>query len=801
MTVAEPGLASRAHHAATALPAGPDGSPGRVPGSLRLATEVALGLVTVAAVLGMNRLFEDGSYRAPLVAQAVLAHVVVTSLRRANLRLVPAGLATAGTAVLAVAWARFPDTVRWGLPTAATLRAAGDDLAAAWSLFGEVRAPAPVENGFVVGAAVAVWALAFLADWAAFRTAAAFEALLPATVLFVFSAALAGPGTPVAGPALFAVCALAFVLLHRTAAQAGRVRWAGGGGPARRGRRALLGSGLAVIAAGVVAGAVVGPRLPGAGGEPVLAWRDITRDDATRVVLSPIVSLQTKLLQQPDVQLFTVRSPRSAYWRLTSLDEFDGEAWRSSYRTEGADGELPRAVPASGDARTVTQEITIDQLGSVWLPGAFEPRAVRPASGRDVLYDQRSATLMVDRDLPTSDGLSYTVTSAVPDWSGAELRAASTRVPREVADRYLPLPADFPERAAAEARRVTAAAPTPYDEALALQGYLRSGRFTYDTDVGVGHGNQALLTFLFETRRGYCEQFAAAFAALARSVGLPARVAVGFTPGIQDDEDPTLYSVRGVHAHAWPEVYLGEYGWVPFEPTVGRGPPRGRSWLGVGEQQDTRAGGARVTDPGPEPAADGGVEAPGGTPDQADGRRAGEGLEVGTATGPANGPDPGPTPGDAVGRLVATLGGALLAYAVLVPSVLAAQRAIRRRRARDPVARIGLAWDLAIDGAVDAGVALPAWSTVAEKADRMTVALPEVAARVSSLAWQVEQLDYAGIPPTVETATRALEDGRAVAGAARHRQPSWRRMARGLDVRRLARRPTGPTTTRQAGAG
>ena len=173
-----------------------------------------------------------------------------------------------------------------------------------------------------------------------------------------------------------------------------------------------------------------------------------------------------------------------------------------------------------------------------------------------------------------------------------QLRTASTEIPDDIAERYTQLPADFPELATDEAVRITGEAATPYDKALALQNYLRSDRFTYDKEVGAGHSTEALLTFLFETRRGYCEQFAATFAALARAVGLPSRVAVGFTPGIQDDNDPTLFRVWGIHAHAWPEVYLGEYGWVPFEPTISRGPPGAPEWLGIEEQQDTTAGGS-----------------------------------------------------------------------------------------------------------------------------------------------------------------------------------------------------------------
>ena len=127
-----------------------------------------------------------------------------------------------------------------------------------------------------------------------------------------------------------------------------------------------------------------------------------------------------------------------------------------------------------------------------------------------------------------------------------------------------------------EAQKVTADGSTPYDKALLLQDYFRDPtKFTYDLNVGPGHSNRALETFLFGGGRGY-RSSSQARSRPWRSVGLPARVAVGFTPGIRDPNDPNLYRVRGIHAHAWPEVYLGQYGWVPFEPTPTRGPPGAR---------------------------------------------------------------------------------------------------------------------------------------------------------------------------------------------------------------------------------
>ncbi len=88
-------------------------------------------------------------------------------------------------------------------------------------------------------------------------------------------------------------------------------------------------------------------------------------------------------------------------------------------------------------------------------------------------------------------------------------------------------------------------------------------------------------------RRGYCEQFSATFAAMARSLGIPARVAIGFTPG--ELRDDGLYHVYDRHAHAWPEVWFDGFGWISFEPTPGRGEPGAESHTGVGAAQDATA--------------------------------------------------------------------------------------------------------------------------------------------------------------------------------------------------------------------
>lgn len=746
-----------------------------------LASEACLALLTIAAVVGMHRLFADGSYRGPLVFQAVVAHTVVALLRRAGVRIVPAALACLGLAALFIAWTRFPETTRWLLPTGSTLDAVGDDVRGAWRTFGDVRAPAPVHNGFVAVSAAAIWAIVFVADWAAFRVWATFEALLPATTLFVFSAALGGPGSPFAGAALFAGSALLFVLVHRTANQERTSRWAGD--HRNHGRSSLIATGAALTGLAVVAGTAAGPRLPGAGAEALVAWRDLTKDEPTREVNSPMVDLNPRLVEQSEAQVFTVVSEESSYWRLTSLDEFDGERWRSSYGTEDADGGLAQDIPPEAETRAVTQSFTITGLSSVWLPAAFDPVEVRSvganADDQKIDWDKESSTLMVDRDVKTSNNFTYEVTSVLPLWTAAELRSASPGIPDEIGVRNMDLPDSFPDAAGDWADQVTRGADTVYDKAMALQNEMRT--WTYDKTVEPGHSSSALMTFLFDTRRGYCEQFAAAFAALARHLGIPSRVAVGFSPGQRDPFNPTLFTVKGIHAHAWPELFLGEFGWVPFEPTPTRGPPRGENWLGIAEAQDTTGGGAGATDPGagPDDAGATGDIGPSG-----DEQRDNEGLTI-DAGGDGNLDEDKAVLPESIRVIGIALGVALLAYVVLVPAALGLRRGLRRRRASTPAGRVRYWWRDVTERATAAGIALAPSLTIAESADRLAAGLPGTAPQIQDMARTMERIAYAELPVSEDEADRTHDDWARVAAEERQRVSWPRRVGAWFDVRRL----------------
>jgi transglutaminase-like putative cysteine protease len=752
------------------------------------AAEVGLLAVTLAGVVCIGRLLEGTTWVVPLGASALVAHVVVALLRRRGVPLPVAALVTLTVAVLLVTWAGYGATTTIGLPTGETWTAVGDDLAAAWEVFREDSPPAPAEPGFLLISSLAIWFVVFVADWAAFRLWVPFEATLPASTLFLFAAVLGsdrgrGPIT-----AVFAAAALAFLLLHRTARREGTSHWVAD--RRLRGQRSLLGLGAVLVAVAVAVGSLAGPNLPGAEAEAIIETRRSLQDPGSRVTISPLVDIRARLIQQANVEVFRIRSPERAYWRLTSLERFDGRIWSSSGSFARAGETLPTSGEQLAVEAPVEQVVTVAALAQIWLPAAYEPRAI-DAPGAEVRYDDDSSTLIVERERPSSDGLTYRVVSAAPRFTADELRTADGSIPGDVGDRYLGLPPDLPAEVHDLARTVTAGAATPYDRAMALQQHLRG--FTYDLGVEPGHGSSALVDFLFVTQRGYCEQFAGAFAAMARAVGLPARVAVGFTPGDPDPEDPTVLRVRGEHAHAWPEVYLAGYGWVAFEPTPGRGAPFAEPYTGVPEQQAATGDAATATTLAPAEAP----EAPG----------TGEGSA--TTAPPAALPDqqPGalpeltpqpdgteaPTATERWAPRVATAAGVLLAlvaaYLVAVPTARAVQRRRRRSRAGDdPTARVQAAWAEGLEDLELVGLAIAPSHTHAEVATLAGAVLPDAAPDAARLARAVEQADYAPGGADGTQADAADEAVGALGDAVRAATTPLQRFTHLVHPRRVLRR-------------
>ncbi len=170
-----------------------------------------------------------------------------------------------------------------------------------------------------------------------------------------------------------------------------------------------------------------------------------------------------------------------------------------------------------------------------------------------------------------ADAANYIALSHIPAVSAQALRASPPPPTDAVALAYYTLPPTVPDRVRQLAQTATAGAATGYDQARLLEAYLR--RFPYDLTISEPPpGVDVADFFLFDLQRGYCDYYATAFVVMARSLGLPARLAIGYAPG---DYDPVAnhFLVSEAQAHSWPEVYFaapdgGSYGWIPFEPTA-----------------------------------------------------------------------------------------------------------------------------------------------------------------------------------------------------------------------------------------
>jgi len=729
--------------------------------------EVGLVGMSVAAAVGMGRLFADASFLPVVLSAVLVAHGLSMLCRRRGIGPLGTTAVSAAGLVLFVTWVLEPHVSL--VPGPAVLDAALTDLGEAWGRFSEVVAPAQVTRGFLLGAVLGSWISAFVADLFAFRARTRLEAIVPSFTVFLFGALLGSDRHRLAAALLFLAAALAFVVLAEVAAAPRPRPWLAG----RRapGERALLRSGLSMAAGAVLLAVILGPSLPGAYAKGVLGVGDGNgRRSGTRVTLSPLVDIRGRLVGQSGVELFTVATDTPTYWRITSLDRFDGTIWSSlsNYRPVGT--RLPGLGPGAGRADTVRsrQEFEISGLSSIWLPAAYRPERLSPSD--NVRFDADSGSLATDE--ATSDGMRYTVESALPRLTADDLTAAGPVVPPDVAERYLDIPASLSRQVQRTAQQVAGAETSPYGRAKALQDWFREN-FTYNLQVPAGHDGDAMEAFL-ESRQGYCEQFAGTYAAMARSLGIPARVAVGFTAGTLEADG--RWHVTGKEAHAWPEVYLLGYGWVPFEPTPGRGLPGAEDYTEVAPAQ------AADTPLTTVPEATAPVEEIEPAP------------EVGAPAAPL--PTEEPSGGY---RLVvlAVLVGLVGLYVAGVPLAKRRRRRARRASASSPADLVLVAWAEATEDLAAAGLPARPAETAAEFAHRVSraagpagAALVRLADDASAAAWSAGGVGH-------EVAARAGVEAANVARELQAQATVLDRLRTALDPRPLLqgdrrRRPPAP---------
>ncbi|SCK24577.1 DUF3488 and transglutaminase-like domain-containing protein [Streptomyces sp. WMMB 322] len=475
------------------------------------------------------------------------------------------------------------------LPGPAAFAEFGQLLAQGGHDVGRYAIPAPVTDGIRLMLVGGVLLIGLLVDALAVTFRSAAPAGLPLLALYSVAAGLARDG---AGWPWFLCAAGGYLLLllaegRERLSQWGRVftdrgrpgssAYEPGGvegpatAPVRTGRRiGALTLGLALVVPAV---------MPSLGSGLLDAARNgrggLGQNGGTVSAVNPLVALQDSLNQAEDRTALSyttsTRNTQEMYLRIVALDRFDGSSWKpSERRIDAVPDPLPAPPGLSPDVRTEkvrSNIVAAPWYAQNWLPMPYPADRVR-LEGR-WRFEPEGRTLVGDRG-QTTRGERYQVESLLVKPTPRQLRQAP-EPPRAVTEEYTKVPDSLPGVVERTARQVTSKASSDYERAVRLQDWFASdGGFTYDTRVRAGSGSAAIGNFL-EQKEGFCVHFAFTMAAMARTLGIPARVAVGFTPGTADAEGRMNVGLKD--AHAWPELYFEGVGWTRFEPTPTRGTP------------------------------------------------------------------------------------------------------------------------------------------------------------------------------------------------------------------------------------
>jgi transglutaminase-like putative cysteine protease len=462
--------------------------------------------------------------------------------------------------------------------------------------------------------------------------------------------------------------------------------------------------------------------------------------------------------QQGDRELFRHTSGERML-HLVAMTDFDGASWEAGARYRPVGAVASAELPAGNRRTEVSADITISGLDGAWLPAPGTPTAV---SLPQTQVDTESGSLVVAGGLRA--GLRYQVRGWVDTPADADLAVGA--VP--AATTYLQVPR-LPFLFAEYLRGVLRGASTPFEQAVVIESAVRENR-RLDPKAPAGSSYARLEMFLFGrtglpgAQAGTSEQFATAFAVLARAAGLPTRVMVGFRPGTRQPDG--TWVVHGRDALAWPEVYFTGHGWVPFDPT----PAGAEATLPISDarrQVLDRVGQNQPPSPGPEP-----------TPAKP--------TPVATASAAAPTAAPGIAAGG--GDPYDLAGAAQVASTALAVAVaaLALARSLRRRRHRRAGARG--AWSEVLDLLVLLGRRPPPWRTAGWVAADLAAAVPtgdhHPALRLATYA------DRAMFSPS--QANSIVDDPwpqlRRLRRAVRRSVPWYRRLTWPIDPRPLWRR-------------
>jgi transglutaminase-like putative cysteine protease len=730
----------------------------------RLTALVAIELVAIAVGFAFGRVFigHGATYR--LLAVSVASALVAWIFERRSLL-----LATAVSAVLlvvAIGIIVFPATTWFGAPTLETLHQMGH---AAAQVGEEARiqiSPAPPNDSLMLAAITAVWAAVFSCFALAFRAGSPLLSLVPPVALVAFAdSVLDGLIKPIYG-VLFLIAALAVVF-------ADSLRRIHGWGPvwsppgARNRLLPSAGRGARRIGAGAVVLAALAPIfVPGFGSKAVFDLSSINAD--TRVHVSPLVEIGAILNQSDPVEVFQVQSEKPAYWRMVGLDVLDGNGQWSPAPEQGTPVEEGQPLATDLQGTTITERFTItNDLGYTWLPAAYEPSTLEQADD-SVTWFAGSQTMTVAE--PPNEGATYTIQSVYPTPTALQLATTSVGSPSQYPDETK-LPGAIPREISDLAERWTRNDPTVFDRVMSIQRHLTDPAvYRYDQTVRYPSTMQGLADFLTKRQSGFCQQFASAMAVMLRSLGIPARVAMGYGAGHLVGDN--TWGVMTTDLHAWVEVPFEGYGWLPFEPTPGKSNPVMTTYMASSSSSDgCRESTGNCSTGGTSKNHKGGGKNP-----TVQGRE-------GAAGNFNNRPISPGTASSAPGRRVPS--GEVLSWlvvaGVLVLAGIPLVRWFRRRRklhnaAREPRALILATYDVFSERAADLGFGRGPGETPFEYRRRVEAADVLVDGHLERLTGSVVRAAYGSRAPSDDDALDAAADADQIIHDLRHSTPLRRRL-------------------------
>lgn len=736
---------------------------------------VATALLVGAILLGFWPTFAGGSFLPAAIGGLLLGLAVagVSAWRRWGI-LIITGLTIAVYFVFGGALALPGTTIAGFVPTLETLQKLALGVVTSWKQMLTTVAPVSAADGHLLVPFLLALVASTVTASLALRLSNVAWALIPAGTLLVLVIALGTPEAafPLVQGLVFAVVAIAWLALRQLWAPQNSAVSVSEVDPSRaahmRLRRLLAGAAVLAIAAGagIASSAIAAPA------ETRHVFRDVIIPPFDiRDYPSPLQAFRKNVRDEKVKTLFTVRGlPEKARIRIAVMDQFDGMVYNV---TDGGPGSSSAFTPLRSDMSPeaegipVTLQVEIAEYGGVWVPDAGAVSEIEYTGDRaeelrrGTFYNTETGTAVATPRLTAGD--TYTVDTVIPneidDDRLAEVEFGNVTQPKQ---------SNVPEELTSLAAETVADAESPIEQVRALETMLADGGFFSHGLEGevisrAGHTAERISTLVGGDQMiGDDEQYAVAMALLAREVGIPARVVMGYYPD-EEDAKAAEFAATGDDVHAWVEVNFEGVGWLPFNPT----PPEDQ----VPNDQNTKPRvdpKPQVLQPPPPPQEP--VDLPPTLPD--DRKSEDETLNILGILGAIL----------AIGGITLAILAILASPFIVIGAWKAAKRRARRTAARTSD-RISGGWDELTDRATDYGARIAPGGTRVE--DAATVVATLDVPKAAALAQRADAEIFGPTDPTpadVEAFWSEVDD---IVGGLGKEAGFWRRWKARANLRSL----------------